>query len=57
MCGPFGPFQRTICDTKVCLGQELCKTHIYTIDCSKEKRAPSRTKLRPSGLRHRPFAH
>jgi hypothetical protein len=54
MRGPSRPFQRTVRDTKVCLRQELCKTHIYTADCSKEKRAPSGTKLGPSGLKRGP---
>jgi hypothetical protein len=46
--GPFGPFWRTVRNTKVSLGQKLCKTHIYTADCLKEKRALPRTKLGPS---------
>jgi hypothetical protein len=49
----FGEFTctRTVRDTKVLLGQELCKTRIYTMDSPKEKRASSGTKLGPSGLR------
>jgi hypothetical protein len=47
----FRPFRRAVRDTKLYLGQELCKTHIYTMDCPKEKRASSGTKLGPSVLR------
>jgi hypothetical protein len=34
---PIGPFRRTVRDTRVSLGQELCKTRVNTADCSKEK--------------------
>jgi hypothetical protein len=49
--GPSGPLQRTVRDTRVTLGQEHCKTSIYATNCPKEKWAPFRTKLGPSGLR------
>jgi hypothetical protein len=29
MHGPSEPFRRTVCDTKTCLGQKLCKTRIH----------------------------
>jgi hypothetical protein len=48
MHGSSGPLRRTVYDTNVSLGQELCKTLIYTTDCPKEKRAPPGTKLGPS---------
>jgi hypothetical protein len=35
----------TVHDTSVSLGHELCKTHISTIDCPKERRTPSGPKL------------
>jgi hypothetical protein len=43
-----GPFRRTVRDTSVSLRQELCKTHISIMDCPKERRTPSGTKLGPS---------
>jgi hypothetical protein len=49
--GPSRPFRRTVRDTRESLGQELCKSRVYIADCPKEKRAPSGTKLGPSGLR------
>jgi hypothetical protein len=51
MRGPSGPLRWTVCDTRVSLGQEHCKNNVYTADCPKEKRAPSKTKRGPSGLR------
>jgi hypothetical protein len=52
--GPSGPFWRTISNTSMRLGQKLCKTHISTTDCPKERRTPSGTKLGPSDLRRGP---
>jgi hypothetical protein len=55
--GPSKPFRGTVRDTSVSLGQELCKTHISTMECLKERRTPSRTKLGPSSLRRGPSTH
>jgi hypothetical protein len=49
-----GPFRWAVRDTSLSLGQELCKTHISTADCPKERRTPSGIKLGPSDLRHGP---
>jgi hypothetical protein len=37
--------------------RNYAKTHIYTMDCPKEKKAPSMTKLGSSSLRSRLSAH
>jgi hypothetical protein len=37
--------------------KNFVENHTSTMDCPKERRAPSETKLGPSGLRRGPFAH
>jgi hypothetical protein len=56
MRGPSVPFRQTVHDTKVCLGQKLCKTRIHTTTYPEEKGAPYETKLGLSGIRRGPSA-